>query len=67
MRPFRVPLYPILPIIGLICGVTLIYYFSNTAKIASLGWGLIGFAVYFDKNAQNKTCVRATPQLYLIL
>jgi APA family basic amino acid/polyamine antiporter len=55
MRPFRVPLYPILPIIGLICCVALIYYFSNTAKIASLGWGLIGFAVYFVMTRMHKT------------
>ena len=47
MRPFKVPLYPIIPIMGLICCVALIYYLSNTAKIASLGWGAIGLVVYF--------------------
>lgn len=47
LRSFKVPLYPIIPIIGLICCITLIYYLSNTAKIASFGWGVIGLAVFF--------------------
>lgn len=47
IRPFRVPLYPVLPIIGLACCVVLIYYLSNTAKMASLLWGMIGLSAYF--------------------
>lgn len=47
IRPFRIPLYPILPIAGLICCVILIYYLSNTAKLASLAWGLIGLTVFY--------------------
>lgn len=46
-RPFKVPFYPILPIIGLGCCAALIYYLSNTAKMASLVWGLVGFLVYY--------------------
>lgn len=47
MRPFKVPLYPVLPIIGLACCIALIYYLSNTAKMASLIWGIIGLSLYF--------------------
>ncbi|HET7336276.1 MAG TPA: APC family permease, partial [Candidatus Nitrosotalea sp.] len=47
IRPFRVPLYPVLPIIGLACCIVLIYYLSNTAKMASLLWGVIGLSAYF--------------------
>ncbi|MDH2908069.1 MAG: amino acid permease [Candidatus Nitrosotalea sp.] len=55
IRSFKVPLYPILPIIGLVCCVALIYYLSNTAKMASLAWGLIGLAVYFGITRLHKT------------
>lgn len=46
-RPFKVPLYPVLPIVGLICCVVLIYYLSDTAKLTSLLWGAIGLSVYY--------------------
>lgn len=54
-RPFKVPLYPILPVIGLICCVALIYYLSNTAKMASLAWGAIGLTIYFVMSRRLKS------------
>ncbi|MDE1861402.1 MAG: amino acid permease [Thaumarchaeota archaeon] len=54
-RPFKVPLYPVLPILGLVSCVVLIYYLSNTAKLASLLWGSIGLAVYFAITRIYKT------------
>jgi basic amino acid/polyamine antiporter, APA family len=45
-RTFKVPLYPILPIIGAACCILLMYYLSNTAKIASFFWGVAGIAVF---------------------
>ncbi len=54
-RPFKVPLYPVLPIVGLVCCVVLIYYLSNTAKLASLLWGSIGLAVYYIVTRIYKT------------
>lgn len=54
-RPFKVPIYPILPIVGLVCCVVLIYYLSNTAKLASLLWGAIGLLVYYVVTKIYKT------------
>jgi basic amino acid/polyamine antiporter, APA family len=45
-RPFKVPLYPIFPIIGALSCIALMYYLSNTAKIASFVWLLIGLFLY---------------------
>jgi len=46
-RGFRVPLYPVLPVIGAICCVILMYYLSDNAKIASSLWFAVGLIVYF--------------------
>jgi len=45
-RPFKVPLYPAFPIIGAASCIALMYYLSNTAKIASFVWLLIGLFLY---------------------
>ncbi|HJU13705.1 MAG TPA: amino acid permease [Candidatus Nitrosotalea sp.] len=46
-RLFKVPLYPVLPIIGAASCIALMYYLSNTAKMASAIWFLIGLLLYF--------------------
>ncbi len=46
VRPFKVPLYPAFPIIGASSCIALMYYLSNTAKIASFIWLLIGLFLY---------------------
>ena len=45
-RVFKVPLYPAFPIIGAASCVALMYYLSNTAKIASSIWFVIGLVLY---------------------
>lgn len=46
VRLFKVPLYPIFPIIGAASCITLMYYLSSTAKIASFVWLVIGLLMY---------------------
>jgi len=46
-RLFKVPLYPVVPILGAISCVGLMYYLSDTAKLVSLIWVGIGLALYF--------------------
>jgi len=46
-RLFKVPFYPVVPILGAISCVGLMYYLSDTAKIVSLVWVGIGLALYF--------------------
>ena len=46
-RPFRTPLVPLVPILGvLICGAMIISLDTQT-QLTALGWMLIGFLVYF--------------------
>ena len=45
-RGFRVPFYPIVPISAILSAILLMYYLSDTAKIASAIWLLIGITLY---------------------
>jgi basic amino acid/polyamine antiporter, APA family len=46
-RPFRAPLVPLVPILGvLVCGAMIVSRDAQT-QLTALGWMLIGFAVYF--------------------
>jgi APA family basic amino acid/polyamine antiporter len=46
-RPFRTPLVPLVPILGmLICGA-MIVGLDSTTQLTALGWMLVGFVVYF--------------------
>ncbi len=47
-RPFRAPLVPVVPILGmLVCGAMIIALDRQT-QLAALGWLIIGLAVYFS-------------------
>ena len=46
-RPFRVPLYPIIPIIGAASCILLMYFLSDNAKIASVLWFFTGLLVFY--------------------
>lgn len=45
-RGFKVPLYPIVPISAICSSILLMYYLSDTAKIASAIWIVIGVILY---------------------
>lgn len=46
-RPFKVPLYPIVPILGAASCIVLMYFLSNSAKIVSIVYAIIGIAIFF--------------------
>lgn len=46
VRLFKVPLYPVFPILGAASCIVLMYYLSYTAKVASLVWFVIGLLLY---------------------
>jgi APA family basic amino acid/polyamine antiporter len=46
-RPFRAPLVPLVPILGVIFCLTMIISVDSTSKIAAGSWMVIGLAVYF--------------------
>ncbi|MGA7236064.1 MAG: amino acid permease [Bryobacteraceae bacterium] len=46
-RPFRTPLVPLVPALGvLVCG-GMIYALDTRTQLTALGWMLIGFVIYF--------------------
>lgn len=52
-RPFRTPLVPIVPLLGvLICG-GLIISVDTTTQLTAGGWMLIGFVIYFIYSRKN--------------
>ena len=54
-RPFRVPLYPAVPILGVVSCLLLMLYLSNTAKVASLVWLGVGLLTHFWLRRHNTT------------
>lgn len=46
-RLFKVPLYPAFPVIGALSCIFLMYYLSNTAKLASSIWAIVGLTLFF--------------------
>ncbi len=52
-RPFRAPLVPLVPILGvLVCGGMIVSLDSTTLKVAML-WMLVGFLLYFVYGQKN--------------
>lgn len=52
-RPFRAPLVPIVPILGVVvCGGMIVALDAQTLKVA-FGWMLIGLIVYFSYSRKN--------------
>lgn len=46
-RPFRVPLVPIVPILGIVVCAGMIVSLDQQTQLTALGWMIIGFVVYF--------------------
>jgi len=47
IRGFKVPLYPIVPILGAASCIGLMYFLSDSAKIISTIYAVVGLAIYF--------------------
>ena len=46
-RGFKVPVYPIVPILGATSCIGLMYFLSDSAKIVSAAYAILGLAIYF--------------------
>ena len=53
-RPFKVPLYPAVPIIGAASCIGLMYFLSDSAKIVSIIYAVIGLIVFFFTYRKSK-------------
>jgi len=58
-RPFRVPLYPLIPILGAASCILLMYYLSYNAKIAAVLWFLVGLIVYAIMKKRNRITIQS--------
>ena len=48
-RPFKTPLYPLMPIIGIISSIVLLAFFDIKPLVFGIAWGLLGSVLYFLK------------------
>jgi APA family basic amino acid/polyamine antiporter len=48
-RPFKTPLYPLMPIIGIITSLMLLAFFDIKPLVFGITWGLLGSIIYFFK------------------
>jgi len=48
-RPFKTPLYPLTPIIGIITSFMLLAFFDIKPLVFGIAWGMIGSTIYFIK------------------
>lgn len=46
-RLFKVPMYPVVPILGAASCIGLMYFLSDSAKLVSTVYAVIGLAMYF--------------------
>jgi len=53
VRPFRTPLVPLVPILGMIICGTMIISLPGTTQLSALGWMIIGLIIYFSYSKKN--------------
>jgi len=46
-RPFKTPLYPLMPIIGTVSSIVLLAFFDIKPLMFGITWGLVGLIIYF--------------------
>lgn len=57
-RFFKVPLYPVIPIIGAISCVSLMFFLNQSAMIVSVIWAAIGLTIFFAFYRKQKPIQR---------
>ncbi|HRI50681.1 MAG TPA: amino acid permease [Pseudomonadota bacterium] len=53
VRPFRAPLVPLVPILGILVCSGMIIALDHVTQITAFGWMLIGFVVYFGYSRKH--------------
>jgi APA family basic amino acid/polyamine antiporter len=52
-RPFKTPLVPLVPILGIIICGAMIVSLDTTTQLAALAWMIIGLVIYFSYSKKN--------------
>jgi basic amino acid/polyamine antiporter, APA family len=53
VRPFKTPLVPLVPILGMLICSALIYSLDTSTQLAAIGWLLFGLVIYFTYSKKN--------------
>ena len=46
-RPYKVPLYPLTPVLGIVSSLLLLAFFQIDTLMVGIAWSLLGLLVYF--------------------
>ena len=58
-RPFKTPLVPLVPILGIVSALYLVWKLPNLTKEVVLGWLLFGFIIYFTYSVKHSKVQQA--------
>src|SRR6202000_2446371 len=53
VRPFRTPLVPLVPILGIVVCGAMILSLPTETQLSALGWMVIGLVIYFSYSIKN--------------
>jgi len=53
VRPFKTPLVPLVPILGILICVAMIVSLALSTQLAALAWMIIGLVIYFSYSKKN--------------
>ncbi len=53
VRPFKTPLVPLVPILGILICAAMIISLALSTQLAALGWMIIGLIIYFSYSRKN--------------
>jgi len=57
-RPFKTPLHPVAPIIGIATSIGLLAFFDVESLAFGIAWGLVGLAIYLLEHKQTRNNTR---------
>lgn len=53
VRPFKTPLVPLVPILGILICAAMIVSLALSTQLAALGWMIVGLVIYFTYSRKN--------------
>ncbi|HMC84303.1 MAG TPA: amino acid permease C-terminal domain-containing protein, partial [Chitinophagaceae bacterium] len=60
VRPFRTPLVPLVPILGVLVCSAMIISLDNTTLLSAFAWMVIGLIIYFSYGKNNSKLINPT-------
>lgn len=52
-RPFKTPLFPFVPVMGILCSLSLMYFLPGDTWIRLIVWMLLGIVIYFGYSRKH--------------